>query len=154
MDELVDGQSRMRRAMIELSQAIEALDPATEFTVILFSGSVRSWRKQLLEASEVNKRKAIRFVQQYYRANLTNTYSALRTALKIDDNLEAIYLISDGEPTTGSVTDPAEIVHDITRRNAFRYIAINTVGIALTGTAKGFMQQLAEQNGGEYRDTE
>ena len=143
MDELVDGQSRHRRAVLELSQAIEALDPATEFSVVVFSGQTRTWNNQLQEATPVNKRKAIKFAQQYYRMNLTNHYSALRKAFSIDDNLEAIYLISDGEPTTGKITEPREIIYDVTRRNTFRYIAINTVGIALTGAARDFMEQLA-----------
>ncbi len=154
MDKIVDGQSRLRRAILELSQAINALDPATEFTVVFFDGRVRAWRKELVEASPKNKRSVIKFARQLYRSNLTNTYGALRTALKIDDNTEAIYLISDGEPTSGTIREPSEIVADITNRNSFRYIAINTIGVALMGRAQRFMQELAEQNGGEYRDTE
>jgi len=154
MDEMVDGQSRLRRAMRELTQVINALDPSTEFSVVVFEGRVKAWQKSLGEASHKNKLSVIKFARQHYRSGLTNTYGALRTALNLDENTEAIYLISDGEPTTGTIQAPGEIIDDITRRNEFRYITINTVGIALSGTAQQFMQELAEQNGGEYRDTQ
>ena len=84
----------------------------------------------------------------------TNTYGGLKQALGLDDDIEAVFLLSDGEPTRGTFVAPDKIIQVIGRQNAFRHVIINTVGISPTGVTQRFMRELAVQNGGEYRSFE
>ncbi|TWU46333.1 von Willebrand factor type A domain protein [Rubripirellula tenax] len=145
------GMTRLERAKFELIKAIKELPADSEFGITFFETSVRQWREKLLIASEENKRDAIVFVERLGYGDRTNTYQALRETLDFDEQLEVVFLISDGKPTFGELTNPSLIVADIMHRNRFRNVNFNTIGIAVTGPAESFLKTLAEQSAGEYR---
>ena len=154
MGEIENGQSKLVRAKRELIYAIRSLPETTEFTIVLFESSVRQWRKSLVEASDRNKKAAIRYVTRIRQEKGTNTYGGLKRALGLDDDVEAVFLLSDGVPTRGTFVAPQQIIRAVRRQNAFRHIIINTVGISPTGVTQRFMRELAAQNGGKYQRTE
>lgn len=143
--------TRISEAKRELLAAINALPSDAEFTIIMFNETIRPWRTELIVATDENKAKAHQFVAGLVPAQATNTYEALREAIYLDSSLEAVFLLSDGKPNRGTIRVPAMIVQDITERNRFRHLAINTIGISVGGTTLSFMQQLAERNAGEFR---
>ena len=75
--------------------------------------------------------------------------SQLRFGQQIKNGVEEVFLLSDGEPSVGSVKDPEEILRVVREINRYQKIRINTV---FTGTDKGaeFMRKLAEQNHGVF----
>ncbi len=82
----------------------------------------------------------------------TASYDALETAFSFD--AEAIFFLSDGEPTSGKYVAPADIVSVISTGNRSRRESIYTIGIAPglpDGPMEWFMKTLAEQNLGLYR---
>ncbi len=151
MAEKYKGASRLRHVVAELSRTLEALPETSMFSIISYSDKAKVWQQQLVPATADHKRSAIGFLARMYSVGLTNTHEALTTALFMNEDVEAIYLLSDGAPTTGRIVAPAMILEDITFRNTFRNITINTIGITVTGRARAFMEQLAEQNGGQYK---
>ena len=153
MGEIVNGESRLVKAKRELIRAIRSLPETTEFTIILFEAKARPWRKSLVEASDRNKKTAIRYVTGIRQGLGTNTFAGLERALGLD-YVEAIFLLSDGNPTRGKFVAPEQIIREVGRQNAFRHIIINTVGISTTGVTQRFMRELAAENGGEYQGTE
>lgn len=152
MKDIVYGQSRMKRAKRELIAAISGLDEQVEFGILLFDEQVRSWRDNLLVATEENKRDAIRFVERLSAGSTTNTYAALRRSLQFDPQLEAIFMLTDGNPTTGQIINQSAILQDILRRNESNNITINTIAIAVEPPMATFLRNLAAPSNGEFRE--
>ena len=153
MSERVYEQPRLWHAKHELIKTINALQPTTSFNIVAYGTDVTVWKPRLAPAEFRSKRSAVRFVESLVYSGSTNTYGALRRALTLDSNLEAVFLLSDGAPTCGDIVAPAAIVHAISHQNLFCNVAINTIGIGIRGDTQLFMQNLASKNGGEYRDT-
>ncbi|MDA8745565.1 VWA domain-containing protein [Rubripirellula amarantea] len=151
MEEYWDGLSRLQRAKSELIKTIEELDPRSEFALMFYATDVHVWKSTLLLANDQNKREAIAFVKRLQYGDRTNTYGALKNAIEFDQQLEAVFLLTDGQPTIGDVVKPAEIVQDIMQRNRFRHLKFNTIGIAINRSTEAFLSAIAEQSGGEYR---
>lgn len=154
MDTVIAGKTRMQRAKRELITAIEGLDQQCEFSVLVFDSDVRAWRDELVLATDANKQSAARFVEYLSAGSTTNTYAALRRSLEFDDQLEAVFLLTDGEPTTGMVVQPPVILLDILRRNEVQNLTINTIAIAVDPLMASFLRKLAEPSHGEYREVD
>jgi hypothetical protein len=146
------GMTRLDRAKYELTRAITELPGEAEFAIVFYHTSVRFWRNELVPATEENKREAIEFVRRLGYGDKTNTYGALKFSLEFDDQLESVFLLTDGKPTFGEIRDKAVIVKDILHRNRFRHLNFNTIGIAVDGATRAFLQQLATESNGEFRD--
>jgi Mg-chelatase subunit ChlD len=145
------GYSRLQRAKNELIRAIRELPEDAKFGIIFYNTTVKQWRNRLLAADEENKREAIQFVKRLGLGNKTNTYGALRQSLEFDDELEAVFVLTDGRPTAGQIVAPMAIVNDVLHRNRFRHLNFNTIGIAVQGPTEAFLRRLAEESNGEYR---
>lgn len=154
MKEYWGAYTRLDRAKFELVRAIEELPEDTEFAITFYESGVRVWRNELVQATRENKREAIKFVQRLGYGDKTNTYGALRQSMEFDDDLESVFLLTDGRPTTGNIIAPAAIVKDVIRRNRFRHLNINTIGVAVKGTTETFLRTLAEETNGEFRSAE
>ena len=100
-------------------------------------------------------------------AGKTNTYGALAEALGIDQGngkgkakggskekylgeVDTVFFLSDGRPTAGKYIEYREILDRIREGNLLRKVVLHT--IAIGNFEKGFMRQLAEQNGGVFVD--
>ena len=153
MDERTYRGNRLSDAKRELVSTITSLPSGSEFTIVAYNTLIRPWRAELTVATEENKAEAFQFISRLRSGQATNTYGALRHALDLSSNLEAIYLLSDGRPNRGAITVPKLIVQDLTARNRLRHLSINTIGIGVSGPTENFMRALAEQNAGEFRST-
>ncbi len=146
------GMTRLERAKAELTRAIYELPGEAEFAIVFYHTSVRYWRNELVPATEENKREAVNFIRRLGYGDKTNTYGALRYSLDFDDQLEAVFLLTDGRPTIGEIVAKPAIVTDILHRNRFRHLNFNTIGIAVDGATKSFLQQLSKESNGEFRE--
>ena len=151
MEDYWGGMSRLGRAKLELIKVIRELPEDSEFAIMFYESTVRVWRDELVYANDENKLKAIDFVRRLDYGDRTNTYGALRKSLDFDDDLESVFLLTDGRPTIGTLVDPNKIINDILGRNRFRHLNFNTIGIAVTSTTEAFLKRLASESSGEYR---
>lgn len=93
-------------------------------------------------------------------AGKTNTYAAMLHALGVsgekrrklshDGEVDTIFFLSDGRPSTGKYIEVSDILREIKRENELRRIVIHTLGIG--DFEKGFMKQLAADNQGIFVD--
>lgn len=143
--------TRLERAKHELVQTINGLDPATEFGILVFDTTIQSFQEELLVASDENKREAAVFVDRIMLGKTTNTYGALIEATEFDDQLEAVFMLTDGRPNFGQIVRPDLIIKEIVRRNRTRHLQFNTIGIGQLGETVVFLKTLAEETGGEFR---
>ncbi|MEX0936677.1 MAG: hypothetical protein WDZ59_02375 [Pirellulales bacterium] len=152
MRELVSPlETRLDRAKKELVRAIGGLPPDAAFNIVAFDREVQPWNPFSVPAVPENKQKAARAVLVMQNGRGTNIFDSLVAAIGSDPKLEAIYLLSDGLPTAGRVSDKSEIVRIITEENLFRRISIHTIAV---GRNSQLLQRLAELNAGGYRTSQ
>jgi len=143
---------RLNAVKREMEKAIHSLPADTEFTVIEFDTRVSAWKKELVAASDEMKEEAVEYVQRLRPVGTTNTHEALMTALNFE--VEAVYFLSDGEPSIGKIVQPAAILRAITVRNQLRHLSIYTIGVMPGPPGSildAFLRKLAENNFGVYR---
>jgi hypothetical protein len=144
---------KIETAKRELCEVIRNLTPDVFFGVVAFNGRVHLWQGELVPANERNREQAAQDVLAQQTGGGTASYDALEAALTLDP--EAIYFVSDGEPRTGKIVVPEEIVATIAATNRLRRVSIHAIGIGTNdrdaGALAGFMKSLAEANWGEYR---
>lgn len=141
--------TRLDMAKQELIEAIQKLPEDTYFTIVLFDARVTPWNRRLVAATESIREKAVAWVSRIQTGKGTASYDALDRSFRIDGNTEAIFFLSDGQPSKGTITDPHQILVAVGKENYFRRIAIYSFGFDGAG-GSGFMRSLAEQNKGTY----
>src|SRR5260221_123876 len=142
------GQTRIELAKAEMDKAIQSLDPGAFFNVVAFCGDVTRWLEGGLQAaSQKNRDEAQAFVDKSMLGSGTSTYDALKEAFK-DPDVDTIFLLSDGEPTTGEEIDPIVIREHVKQWNDHRGIVINAIAI---GGKHDILQWLAADSGSAYK---
>ena len=80
-------------------------------------------------------------------------YDTLVAALN-DDEVDTVYLLSDGVPSFGTVKRDYRILQEIRRLNRWRRVRIHTILLGKKGTDRKFMRDLAALTGGLAVDAE
>ena len=143
---------RLAAAQRELLQAIASLPAGVAFNVLAFNTGVIPWQAQMAPATPQAKTEAAAFVMLQGASGATWSFEALEAALAFD--AEAIYFLTDGEPSGGVNPIPAAIVAALTQQNKSRRVTINSigVGVGIPGSPFDlFLSSLAALNYGEYR---
>lgn len=160
-----EGKNRLDLAKEHLCRAVEALPRGARFNVVFFESGVRSWRETLAEATPADVAACLEFVRSQRPTGGTNIMDALDAALRTFDGggpgdaggvagyevmnaiPDTIYLLSDGSPSAGRITDEEGILQEVDRINRNRQVRIHAISI---GTDSAFMRRLAERNRGTY----
>ena len=140
----------MESAKQALVQVVESLPEAVAFDVVMFDQSATAWQPRLLPATQANKQEAARAVMARGMKIGTASHAALKATFGLEP--EAIYFLSDGEPTDGQ---PNQIVTSISSLNRTQRVSIHTIGV-VTDRNGGigltqFMQPLAQHNYGTFQ---
>lgn len=146
----VDGVTRLEEAVKQLEKAVDALDRYAYFNVFAYNTDVLPFMTQLVQAEDSNKRASRNFAYRLTPEKKTACYDALYAGLMADANLEAMYFLSDGEPTAGRIVDMPTIVNSITAQNALQRTSIYTLGIDARGAHEEFLKELARRNYGQF----
>ena len=152
MSQAAGQGSRIELAKRELAEAVADLPEDTYFTILLFDAKVVPAHRDLVAATEQRRQQTVAWVRRIKLGRGTATFDALKRSFNVDGNAEAIFFLSDGQPTKGEITDPARILKVITKENFFRRIAIYTFGFPMDGGGgEQLMKNLAEWNNGAYK---
>jgi hypothetical protein len=156
------GITRFEAMRREAKRVVSELPPEAKFNLIVFSDSALPFAPKLQIASDEKKKSAAQFIDRLKPEGQTNSFGALELAFK-DKDVDTIYFLSDGFPTSGKLTDYTRICAEVKKWNATRSVKIHTIAF-LAGDGKplgieegnksvpkAFMQQLAEESGGNYR---
>lgn len=140
------GQSRFEKAAEELLAAVEKLGDGARVNVIFFNNDVWRWRKGLTKATKGARAKLAAQLGALRPTGGTCLWDGLAAALA-DEEVETIFLLSDGQPSGGRFTAPADILRAARELNRFRRAAIHCVAV---GVDSPLLRQLAEANDGDY----
>lgn len=127
-----------------------------QFNILTFASHVNHWRNSLQYAYQSTLKEAEHFLDELDPGGGTNTHDALRAALA-EPSVEAIYLLSDGEPTSG-ITDANSIISDVRNWISMRTtpVQLHTVAFLMgheydDPTPRRLMGTLAAVGGGVFR---
>lgn len=140
------GKTETERAIEETLEVVARLPDRARVNVILFASDVLSWRSGLSALQGDTREELAEFLRTKRLSGGTNLYDALAKAVRTPD-VDAIYLLSDGMPSSGRYTDDDDILRAIGEMNWTRRAAIHCVAL---GWDSDLLRSLAEQNGGTY----
>jgi HEAT repeat protein len=161
------GDRKIDVAKYELKRAVRALPEDAMFNVLFYNQNYSIWLDSGLgRADAAGKKAAIEFIDSLTPEGATNIFDPTEKSFMIRDandprfkkdpgmsqfkgGVDTIYLLSDGVPNNGRITDPDQILAKVREMNADRKIIIHTVAVGSTSNP-GFMKSLADQNGGEF----
>jgi hypothetical protein len=160
--------TRLDIARRECWQAVKEMGPDTYFNVIVFASLARAWKSELVPATPANKGALRNFLQRLMPDGSTNLWDGLTAALKMRtamtksryrEPVDEVFVLSDGYPSSGEITDAPTILARISEQNRHIGVRLNTVFIGSTPSdldaiarpgGNALMRVLAEQNLGTF----
>jgi len=146
-----DGKSRWDLVVRDLGEVVRRLPAGTRFNVIVFRTEIEAWRKRLVNATTGARRACREWVENTKPSGWTNLFDALEVALR-DDDVDTVYVLTDGVPSRGRETKRGAILAEIARLNRYRLVQINCVqagaGKGLGRDWRGFLDELAQAHEG------
>jgi HEAT repeat protein len=152
-------RSKFEVAREELKRAIRALDGKDYFNIVVYNHEVRKWQDRMVAALPSNKALAIAFLDSLKAVGGTNIFDALETAFTLGgfgvqdryyrSEVDTLFLLSDGAPSAGRITDTDEILEEVGRINRLRKLQIHAIAVGLLAD-KDFLRKLAHQNDGQF----
>ncbi len=149
----------------ELKQLVLSLPDGALVNMVVFGDEVRVWRKEGQRPALVQLDDDARddllgnFLDNLRPSGATNLYGALDVALEFGDRglydkyyaagFDTLYVISDGAPTAGEVTDKDEIRRRVRERNGLRKITVHCITFGEQNDMD-FLRAMAEENGGRH----
>ncbi len=145
---VIDGHPATRNDIVrqEIVKALKSLDGAAFFNLITFASSVTPWKEGVVALTDKTRAEAIDYAEHLGSKGGTNIYDALEAAFQ-DPKVDTLFLLTDGEPSAGAVTDLQFIREHVARWNATRHIKINCIGV---GGDFSLLEWLAQDSGGSY----
>lgn len=141
------GETRLEFAKREMIAAIKRLEKGTFFNLVAFSNGVDAWTPSGMALSTPeNLDSAIAYAEKMRPGGGTNLHGALRAAFS-DPEVDTIFVLSDGEPSLGRVTDPWGIRNEVASWNQDRGVVINAISV---GGRFRILEWLAEDSGGVF----
>lgn len=130
----------------QLERILAALPERAWINFLFFSSGVDAWQEKLKPLTPANRNAALSRVR-YLEANGGTNFHAGVMAAFDDEDVDTIYILSDGEPTAGEVTSMPAICRRVEERNRHRRVAIHVVMI---GYESPELRRLAIDSGGSY----
>lgn len=152
--------TKIEVAKRELVRCIKKLERDVKFNIVFYNQAFSAWQKsadsrgsRIIPATPRNKRAAREFVMTFSPSGRTNIFNTLEFAMK-DKDADTIYLLTDGMPNEGRITQTDAIVAEICRINNIRKpkATIHTIGFGLRPEGKSFLKRLAQSNDGVFLD--
>ncbi|MHC5031335.1 MAG: HEAT repeat domain-containing protein [Planctomycetota bacterium] len=145
------GRTRWELLLRDLRGVLERLPRGTRFNVFLFRTDVEPWRKRLVPATPGARRACREWIEAARPGGWTNLFDALALALR-DDDVDTLYVLTDGVPSKGSETARRSILAEIAFLNRYRLVQINCVQAGsekgLGKKWRGFLEELAQAHDG------
>lgn len=152
-----DG-SRLAAAKEQLVLAAQAMATDAQYYVLTFADLGHAWTATPIKPGASTLRSLTELLSRFQPRGGTNLYDGLVKALQLQDRryadteglkIDELFVLSDGEPTTGDVQDPEVILQLVRESNKYAKIRIHCVFTG-SGAGAGLLRRLAEENGGVF----
>lgn len=147
----------------EVARVIREMDLKSSFGLIVFSADAKSYKSHLVRSTSEEKERAISWLKKhspvvFLDPNADAEEKSFHQGTRADRGLaeafaltpDLIFFVSDGDPTGAK---PPEILAAVAeaQKTLRRPAPIHSVAY-LAGSGQRFMKDLAEQNGGTFRE--
>lgn len=139
------GSTRLEEAKRQIVRVLGSTPDGYRVGVIAFDSQVQSLQDKLVELDERSRKELTSRVQAVRIGSATNVHDGLAAAFA-DPDVDTIYLLTDGAPSAGPITDPAGLRSAVAGWNRTRRIRIHTVSV---GMDSQLLRWLAADSGGE-----
>jgi HEAT repeat protein/Mg-chelatase subunit ChlD len=140
------GSTRLDEAKRQIVRVLQGTPNGHRVGVVAFDGEAQALHDKLVRIDDKTRAELSVRVEMLRIGRATNVHDGMQTAFA-DPDVDTIYLLTDGAPTVGPITDPVELRAAIASWNRTRRIKIHTVSV---GTESEFMRGVAEDAGGKY----
>ena len=140
------GKTRLKAMQDQLTETMTNLPDGTLLNMAFFAARVELWSDELKILNANSRKDAIEMITEIGTSGATMTYEGLLAGLA-DPRVDTIYLLTDGQPYGGALPNAGDILREVGRLNSVRHVVIHCISV---GRDSGFLQNLAEQNNGEY----
>lgn len=141
------ASTRLEEARRQLTEVLSKASSDFHFNVIFFGTTVKPVHRKLRAADKKTVDKTIATIRKQKSRGRTNIHDALERAFE-DEEVDTIYLLSDGYPSAGRIRDPEGLADAVQRWNRSRRIRIHAIAV---GAESPLCQRLATDSGGVYR---
>ncbi len=167
-----DYDTKIDLAREELISTIATLGDHVKFNIVTFHTFVEKWKDTLQQANQGNKNAAMKFLtrltpdyvngiaRQAKENGRTNTFDALNVAFGVGNSQkpqaskmhsvesDTVFLITDGMPTAGRITDPQELIRYVGAANRRAKMVFHVV--TFNHGNESLLKTIAEHSGGHY----
>ena len=158
---------RIDVARAELASVLKRLTPGTQFNVLVYAETGSWFRKAEVPATPENVAAAVSWSAKALADPKGDTalFEALESAFAVDPQFDTIFLLTDGNPTSGRYWTTPSLLAGVRAWNRHRRAAIQTIGLSLADEDRGMpnlsenpqtmtalLSALATATGGEYRE--
>jgi len=152
---IVNNGTRLEYVKSELKRSINSLSESFTFNIVVYDECVERWRSSRQQATLQRKAEAMAWIDGIQPWGWTNTGGAASLALS-DAGNKTILLLSDGAPNfldcaqsyVGDFQTHKTIIQQANMQDAL----IHTFGIGLDPETRTFLMQVAQENGGTFRE--
>lgn len=139
-------RTRLDEAKRQMHLVLEKMSSEFDFNVIFYQSSLEPGWDELRKADGRNKKEMLEKVDAQRARGGTNIYGALELAFR-DPEVDTVYLLSDGQPSAGEITDADDIADQIRRWNYQRQVVVHGISV---GTKSKLLERLAAESGGRF----
>ncbi|MCU0726792.1 MAG: HEAT repeat domain-containing protein [Planctomycetes bacterium] len=154
-------------ARSEVEASLATLDPRTRFNLYFFRSMASKWENSMVPATPSNVKSAGSRLRAESPTGTgsgsgfeTNYVDVFRLVLDIKpgqdlvgnfgDTPDTIFFLTDGEPTTGDITEADVLASWYRELNRFARVKTNVITFGNLGVDTEFLRRLAEENGGVF----
>lgn len=150
----------------EIAASLATLDPRVRFNLYFFRSTAFSWKSGLTPVGGAVDSAVSRLANERPKdggaagSQQTNYVDVFRLVLGVkpgedlqgqfSDTPDTIYFLTDGEPTTGDITDVDVLISWFSELNRFARVKVNVITFGSLGVEVDFLRRLATQNGGTF----
>lgn len=138
--------TRLDEARRQLVRVLGLLGSKAKANVITFAAAADGFAEGLQPLDDRRQKAVAAFAEAMAAKGPTNVHDGLQRAFA-DAEVDTIFLLTDGRPSSGPVVDEEALLALVARWNLGRSVRIHTV--ALGGRSR-FLERLAQQSGGNH----
>ncbi len=140
------GNTRLEEAVRQLERALSQLPPKSKANLVAFAADARAFQPKLATIDDKRRAALLAMAGELQARGPTNVAAALQLALG-DAEVDTVFLLTDGQPSAGTIVDPEALAAAVRQWNRGRGVVIHTIAL---GGKSALLDRLARESGGEH----